>query len=407
MPEVDYLTKDPIVPTNQNYCCMSLFMNDDKKTIKLIRVSGAFKTIEEAQEQVVLLGNNRGHFNFCAEVGAWNAFDPLPNKNDLNDQLNKMMENYLINIQKKNYEFEKRKHNLISTNIKENRAIKEEELNKLLEEIKDLDSQKQIMEKTKVIEKIKETLKGFDEKIKENEEKEKLFDEKLKNIKLVIDDNKTEEITNTSEYNKPIIYEGTVKRQTEQIDKQNWYCVSFLVEENKTLVGVKVSGCFDKEDDANNHSKALRDINDSFNVLVGELYKWQPFNPEPDSVEAGESEYADNKLNDTMKKKKENEQKAQMFHEYRKYELINKNLQDSLNNKIAEKEDISKTMLNISNNETKLSVQKKLTELEQQIEKLENKKKEITEKESELSEKIGLNELQKKLQNNNANNLIV
>jgi hypothetical protein len=407
MPEVDYLTKDPIVPTNQNYCCMSLFMNDDNKTIKLIRVSGAFKTIEEAQEQVVLLGNNRGHFNFCAEVGAWNAFDPLPNKNDLNDQLNKMMENYLINIQKKNYEFEKRKHNLISTNIKENRAIKEEELNKLLEEIKDLDSQKQIMEKTKVIEKIKETLKGFDEKIKENEEKEKLFDEKLKNIKLVIDDNKTEEMTNTSEYNKPIIYEGTVKRQTEQIDKQNWYCVSFLVEENKTLVGVKVSGCFDKEDDANNHSKALRDINDSFNVLVGELYKWQPFNPEPDSVEAGESEYADNKLNDTMKKKKENEQKAQMFHEYRKYELINKNLQDSLNNKIAEKEDISKTMLNISNNETKLSVQKKLTELEQQIEKLENKKKEITEKESELSEKIGLNELQKKLQNNNANNLTI
>ena len=64
-------------------------------------------------------------------------------------------------------------------------------------------------------------------------------------------------------------------------------------------------------------------------------------------------------------------------------------------------------MLNINNNETKLSVQKKLTELEQQIEKLENKKKEITEKESELSEKIGLNELQKKLQNNNPNNLTV
>jgi hypothetical protein len=407
MPEVDYLTKDPIIPNNQNFCCMSLFMNDDKKTIKAIRVSGSFKTIEEAQEQVVLLGNNRGHYNFCAEVGAWNAFDPLPNKGDLNDQLNKMMENYLINIQKKNYEFERRKHNLISNNIRENRAIKEEELNKLLEELKELTIQKEIISKTNTIEKIKETIKSFDEKIKDNEDKEKIFDEKLKNIKLVVDTK--EELKQINEdNNKPFIYEGVVKRTTEKVDKQNWYCISFLVEEDKSLVGIKVSGCFDKEDDANDHSKALRDINDSFNVLVGELYNWQPFNPEPDSLEAGESEYADNKLNDTMKKKKENEQKAQMFHEYRKYELINKNLQDSLNNKIIEKEEMAKKIENISNNDMKLSVKQKLLELEQQIDKLENKKKEISEKESELSEKIGLNELQKKLQNNNnTNNLTV
>jgi len=398
MPEVDYLTKDPIIPNNQNFCCMSLFMNEDKKTIKAIRVSGSFKTIEEAQEQVVLLGENRGHYNFCAEVGAWNAFDPVPNKNDLNDQLNKIMENYLIGVQRKNYEFEIRKHTLISTNIKENRAIKDVELQNLIKELEQLTSQKDIINKTNTIEKMKESLKGFDEKIKDNEEKSKMFEEKLKNIKLVVEEQQENKST-VEDQNKPFIYEGDIKRTTEKIEKQNWYCVSFLVEENKTLVGIKVSGCFDTEDDGNNHSKALRDINDNFNVLVGELYKWQPFNPEPDSVEAGESEYADNKLNDTMKKKKENEQKAQMFHEYRKYELINKNLEESLNNKKLEKEEITKTMDSISN-ETKLSVQQKLLELEQQIEKLENKKKEISEKESDLSEKIGLNELQKKLQNN-------
>ena len=61
---------------------------------------------------------------------------------------------------------------------------------------------------------------------------------------------------------------------------------------------------------------------------------------------------------------------------------------------------MAKKINNISNSDVKLSVQKKLLELEQQIDKLENKKKEISEKESELSEKIGLNELQKKLQNN-------
>jgi len=92
-----------------------------------------------------------------------------------------------------------------------------------------------------------------------------------------------------------------------------------------------------------------------------------------------------------MKGKKENEKKAQMFHEYRKYELINKNLQESLSSKVTEKDTIAKELENTTSNENKLSYQEKLLELEKQIEKLEGKKKEITEKESELSEKLGLN----------------
>lgn len=31
MSEVDYLIKDSIIPENQKYCVMSLFMNEDKK----------------------------------------------------------------------------------------------------------------------------------------------------------------------------------------------------------------------------------------------------------------------------------------------------------------------------------------------------------------------------------------
>jgi len=388
MPEVDYLLKDPIIPDNQNFCCMSLWLSDDKKTIKYIRVSGAFKTIEEAQEQVALLGENRGHFNFCAELGAWNAFDPVPNKSNLNDQLNLMMKNYLISFERKNLEFEQRKYTLISQNIRENLVLKEEQLNRLKEELSLLTVEREIERKKESISKFEEGLKSQYAKLKENEDKEKIYNEKIKNITI---DSKFISEETIENQNEPIIFEGQVKRTTEKVPNQNWFCVSFLTEENKTLVGIKISGCFDKESDANDHSKAIRDINDKFSILVGELYKWCPFNPDADSQEAGDSEYSNDKLNETMKGKKENEKKAQMFHEYRKYELINKNLQESLSSKVTEKDTIAKELENTTSNENKLSYQEKLLELEKQIEKLEGKKKEITEKESELSEKLGLN----------------
>lgn len=388
MPEVDYLLKDPIVPDNQKFCCMSLWLSDDKKTVKYIRVSASFKTLEEAQEQVALLGDNRGHFNFCAEVGAWVAFDPIPNRGNLNDQLNLMMKNYLINFQRKNLEFEKRKYNLVAKNVRENCLLKEEQLNRLKEELRELTDQKDIDIKNKQIKVFEESIKSYNDKIKENEDKEKEYDEKLQNI--VLDLQVIPEDNNVENQNTPFIFEGTVKRTTEKVDGQNWYCISFLTEENKTLVGIKISGCFEKESDANDHSKALRDINDKFSMLVGELYKWCPFNPDADSQEAGESEYSNDKLNETMKAKKENEKKAQMFHEFRKYELINKNLQDSLVNKTNEKEEIKK---NMESAENKLSYEEKLLELDKQIEKLTAKKAEVTEKEKELSDKIGIDKM--------------
>ena len=122
MSEVDYLLKDPIVPDGQNYCCLSLYLSEDRQSIKYHRVSCVFKTVEEAKEQIQLL-KEPGHYNFVCEVGAWNAFDPQPNNGDLNDQLNSMMKSYLSDLQKRNYEFEIRKFSMIANNISDNQII--------------------------------------------------------------------------------------------------------------------------------------------------------------------------------------------------------------------------------------------------------------------------------------------
>ena len=406
MSEVDYLLKDPIVPDGQNYCCLSLYLSEDKQNIKYHRVSCVFKTVEEAKEQIQLL-KEQGHYNFVCEVGAWNAFDPQPNNGNLNDQLNSMMKSYLSDLQKRNYEFEIRKFSMIANNILDNRKIKEEELEKELLNLKELNEkvvnseeektllETEVTKKTHYIEVIRKTIASFTEKVDENKKKEEEMTSKLSGLKisdkLIVD-------KGTETQNVPIKYEGTVKRTVEELSNQNWYCISFLTDENVSLVGIKISGCFDREEEANEHSKALRDINDSFSILVGELYKWQPFNPDPDSLEAGNSEYADNQLNETMKKKRENEQKAKLFKEYQKYELINKNLQDSLTEKTNNRDELTKKLDTIQDKDARAPYMTQLTSLEDQIAKLESKRKEITQKELELSEQIGVPQLQTQME---------
>lgn len=408
MSEVDYLLKDPIVPDGQNYCCLSLYLSEDRQSIKYHRVSCVFKTVEEAKEQIQLL-KEPGHYNFVCEVGAWNAFDPQPNNGNLNDQLNSMMKSYLSDLQKRNYEFEIRKFSMIANNISDNRKIKEEELEKELVNLKELNDKlvtqmssedmtvllAEIAKKEHYIEVIKKSISTFTEKIDENKKKEAEMTAQLSRLKI---SDKLIVNKGTETQNIPIKYEGTVKRTSEQLSNQNWYCISFLTEENTSLVGIKISGCFDKEEEANEHSKALRDINDSFSILVGELYKWQPFNPDPDSLEAGNSEYADNQLNETMKKKRENEQKAKLFKEYQKYELINKNLQDSLTEKTNNRDELTKKLDTIQDKDARAPYMTQLTSLEDQIAKLESKRKEITQKELELSEQIGVPQLQTQME---------
>lgn len=368
MSKVDYLIKDSILPENQNYCVMSLFMNEDKNIIKYIRVSGGFKTIEEAQEQTQLL-KEPGHYNFVAEMGTWNAFDPLVNKGDLNEQLNNMMKIYLMNMHKKNYEYEQRKYEMIIKNMIDNIKVKEDELKEYISN-----------ENENMILKITEQIKQLENKIKEYEDNLKSVNLKLNNIVI---DSKYESIEITDNFNQniPIKYEGIVKRTEENVPGQNWYCVSFLTEPSKTLVGIKISGCFNTEEQADTNSSALRNINDSFNVHVGELYKWQPFNPDPDSSEAGESEYANPQLNDTMKKKKENEQQAKLYTEYRKNELIKKNIEELLDTKKKEQYENTNEVSNLHNEDSKKNI-------DDEIKKLEDKLKEYNQKTDEYIQKV-------------------
>jgi len=78
-------------------------------------------------------------------------------------------------------------------------------------------------------------------------------------------------------------------------DDQKFVCISFLTdkESQKTLTGIKVRGAFPTYEKACENAKMLQSIDPSFNVFVGEMGKWLPFDPSPDSEQVKNSEYAD------------------------------------------------------------------------------------------------------------------
>jgi uncharacterized membrane protein len=80
-----------------------------------------------------------------------------------------------------------------------------------------------------------------------------------------------------------------------------------------TVRGIKVRGVYDTYNEAVGRAKTLQKIDPSFNVYVGQVGFWLPWDPDP--VDVGNMEYADDQLNTLMKKYKENEAQRDEFYE--------------------------------------------------------------------------------------------
>jgi len=162
---------------------------------------------------------------------------------------------------------------------------------------------------------------------------------------------------------------------------QKFVCISFLTDkENKTsLSGIKIRGVYATYDLACEQAKKIQDIDPYFNVFVGDMGKWLPFDPLPDSEAVKSSEYANEQLNNLMKGYLENQEKAKIFHEQRKTEMVRQNILDNLNSRNSDFEDIQEKINKTKDSQEKIDLDKKLQNAQEQINKLEEKKKELDE----------------------------
>ena len=87
-----------------------------------------------------------------------------------------------------------------------------------------------------------------------------------------------------------------------------------------TIRGLKVRGSYDSYDEASHRAKNLQKLDPSFNVFVGQVGFWLPWDPSPTDIP--KQEYAEDQLNTLMKCYKENENKKDEFFESQKRERL-------------------------------------------------------------------------------------
>lgn len=183
-------------------------------------------------------------------------------------------------------------------------------------------------------------------------------------------------------------------------DGQKYVCISFLSDpENKTsLNGIKIRGVFSTLEAASEHAKNLQNIDKYFNVFVGEVGKWLPYDPVPTSDQAGSPEYAQEQLNNLMKGYLENQNKAKVFEEKRKVESIRKSLEDQIENSHNNVKQAQQELLESQDESKSKNLKERVSTIEKQIKELEEKAKEMKNQESKLEKKLEKMSITNKIQ---------
>ena len=95
----------------------------------------------------------------------------------------------------------------------------------------------------------------------------------------------------------------------------------FTKNEFRTSIrGLKVRGVYDTAAEAGARAKTLQKLDPYFNVYVGQMGFWLPWDPEPSEV--ADQEYAEDQLNTLMKNYKQNESQKEQLYEEQKRERM-------------------------------------------------------------------------------------
>jgi len=126
----------------------------------------------------------------------------------------------------------------------------------------------------------------------------------------------------------------------EPINGQKYVCLSILtnksikdlssgeiIKSDNNARGIKIRGVYNTMEEAKKRCEQIRQFDKVFNVFVGEVGSWLPWDDDPEAAE--EAVYAEEKLNQLMKSFKEQQIKAKEYHEIRKQQLVEQSIKSS------------------------------------------------------------------------------
>ena len=160
--------------------------------------------------------------------------------------------------------------------------------------------------------------------------------------------------------------------------------------------GLKIRGTYSTRDEADRRAKKLQTLDSDFNVFVGQVGYWLPFNPCADKIE--DEHFINSQLNDMMEKYKENTINKDMFYEEQKREKVKEAREEVLRKKREEaeqkkrEEEESALTDKVSDDpvpENSENVAKEvLEEVAEKVEEVAEKVEEDAEKVQEVAEKV-------------------
>jgi len=153
--------------------------------------------------------------------------------------------------------------------------------------------------------------------------------------------------------------------------------------------GLKIRGTYSTRDEADRRAKKLQTLDSDFNVFVGQVGYWLPFNPCADKIE--DEHFINSQLNDMMEKYKENSINKDMFYEEQKREKVKEAREEVIRKKREEAEQKKRE-------EEELALTDKVSDdpvpedsenvAKEVLEEVAEKVEEVAEKVEEVAEKV-------------------
>jgi hypothetical protein len=161
---------------------------------------------------------------------------------------------------------------------------------------------------------------------------------------------------------------------------------SYSTEDN--VFALKFRGAFSTYDEACKHAEKLRSVDEYHNVYVMENGKWCAFMVDDNDKYVKQTEHGNEQLNDMMKKYMENQEKAKLYHEFRKNQMVKQSLEENLENRRKNMDETTEQLKEVTDKEEKNKLKSKKEAIEEQIAKLEEKKTDLDEQTKILEEKL-------------------
>jgi len=161
---------------------------------------------------------------------------------------------------------------------------------------------------------------------------------------------------------------------------------SYSTEDN--VFALKFRGAFSTYEEACKHAEKLRSVDEYHNVYVMENGKWCAFMVDDNDKYVKQTEHGNDQLNDMMKKYMENQEKAKLYHEFRKNQMVKQSIEENLQNRRKNMDETNKQLESETDKDEKTKLKSKKEAIEEQIAKLEEKKTDLDEQTKILEEKL-------------------